>query len=468
MSTPGSSIMSIAGGGQPGASTQAPSSSTQPGASILTVAQADTTNPSPNGLTPPPQQPGFLSSVWNDALSTGKGVIQQASAPAAHLYNVAVSLAHGDYAGAADHFEKFAQGPEGDIADSVLQSSGQAAKRMVTSAKQGDVLGALQHGVGIVPGASQVDAAMTNYQSNPSRENLAHVITNALPFLIPGALKAVGSGVDTLAGKLPGVTAGTEEAAQAAEAKPGIVKQVFQGEKVAQAPAKAALRTGASASAADAGVEAGSQGGSIRSLLDDPIEALSKNERASYDAINKASGTDLKSLYDYAEELQDNIDDPTQIANRNSLKTELKTTQDSITKGEAQAVKNGVDPDTLNDAKDMTKQRYAMENINQKLFANTSVVKGNIAHGAPETINVNSAIDQVEKLDQPSKFAPRGTPSRLQQAFGEDGAQALKQSLYDAQKAGQSALSKQVWAKRLTALAGTTGVGYEVLKGIFQ
>ena len=246
-----------------------------------------------------------------------------------------------------------------------------------------------------------------------------------------------------------GVAKALPVAADAASGVKNLATDVAQGEKVAQVPAQTALRTGATASAVDAGVEAGAQGGSIRSLLDDPIESLATKERAAYNTINDASGTDLKSLYDHANDVQEALDDPTQIANRAANQTELKTTQDAITKGEVKARANGVDPDTLNDAKDMTRQRYAMENVNQKLFANNTVVKGNIAHGAPETINVNSAIDQVEKLDQPSRFAPRGTPSRLQQAFGEDGAANLKQSLYDAQKAGQTALSRQALAKTL-------------------
>lgn len=277
-----------------------------------------------------------------------------------------------------------------------------------------------------------------------------------------------GAGQALTALATEGVVKALPVAADAASGVKNLATDVIQGEKVAQAPAKAALRSGASASAVDAGVEAGAQGGSIRSLLDDPIESLATKERAAYDTINDASGTDLKSLYDHANDVQEALDDPTNITQRSALQKELQTTQSQIADGEAAAQKNGVDPDTLNEAKEMTKQRYAMENINQKLFNNEGVISGNIEHGSPETINVNSAIRQVENLDKPSKFAPRGTPSRLQQAFGEDGAANLKQSLYDAQKAGQTALNKQVWAKRIASAAGATGVGYEVLKGIFQ
>jgi hypothetical protein len=262
-----------------------------------------------------------------------------------------------------------------------------------------------------------------------------------------------------------GAEGSTADAATAAP-KPNILQRTFSQKAAAQPKAQAAFRSGAQASAVDAGVDAGAQGGSIRSLLDDPIESLSTKERAAYDAINDASGTDLKSLYDLRSKLQDGLDDPTQIANEDKLNARLEQTEAQIKTGEAQAQENGVDPDTLSQAKEMTKQRYAMENVNQKLFNNEGVISGNVEHGAPETINVDSAIRQVENLDKPSRFAPRGTPSRLEQAFGEEGAQNLKQGLYDAQKAGEKALTMQKWAKYaggVLAGAGAVGEGLNLL-----
>jgi hypothetical protein len=311
-----------------------------------------------------------------------------------------------------------------------------------------------------------IELASTIHTINQSKDPTGAYLEAAQKFASKGAAQALTAlGTE---GVVKGVGAAlpeavTEEAASVPK-KPNIIARTFNKTAASQPGAQAALRSGATASAADAGVEAGAQGGSIRSLLDDPIEALSKNERASYDTINKASGTDLKSLYDHANDVQDALDDPTNVANRNALQTELKTTQESISKGEAQATKNGVDPDTLNDAKNMTKQRYAMENINQKLFNNESVISGNTTHGAPESINVDSAIRQVENLDKPSKFAPRGTPSRLQQAFGSDGAQSLKQGLYDAQKAGNAAVTRATIAKWVAGAVPVLGGGYEVLK----
>jgi hypothetical protein len=236
------------------------------------------------------------------------------------------------------------------------------------------------------------------------------------------------------------------------------IKQLTQGEKVAQAPAQSVLRSTAQASAEDAGVPsstAPSQG--IRTLMDEPIDALAKTERATYDAVNKASGTDMKSLYDHAEEVQDALDDPTNIANRKSLTEDLQTTQDAIKDGETKATAAGVDPQAIKDAQAMTQKRYAIQNVKQKLFNNESVVQGNAAHGAPESINVESAIKQVENLNKPSRFAPEGTPTRLQQALGEKGAKDLLQGLYDAQKAGKTALSRQQTLVKFGKILGLGG-----------
>jgi hypothetical protein len=275
------------------------------------------------------------------------------------------------------------------------------------------------------------------------------------------------------------VALGTAGAAKAAPYVPDIVGDVVgktgdavtditQGVEKAQAPAQAALRTGAAASTADAGVAASDTTGSIRTLLDKPIADLATKEAATYADINEASGTDLKSLYDLRTKLQDGLEDPTQIANEDKLSARLDQTEAQIKSGESQATANGVDPKTLADAKAQTQQRYAMEDVAKKIFNNKSVVKGNVAASAPESINVDSAIGQVEDLDNPSRFAPRGTPSRLQQAFGEDGAAQLKQGLYDAQKAGQTAIGRQQLlaktGKVLTGVGVVGGAGYEAVK----
>jgi len=72
-------------------------------------------------------------------------------------------------------------------------SSKQAKDRAVEAVKNKDYAAAIQHAVGILPVASQVDAAMENYRKDPSRENLAHIVTSAIPAFIPAIAKGAGA-----------------------------------------------------------------------------------------------------------------------------------------------------------------------------------------------------------------------------------------------------------------------------------
>jgi hypothetical protein len=303
--------------------------------------------------------------------------------------------------------------------------------------------------------------AMDAYKKNPSHET-AKFLTEAA-----GTVALLGAGgVEVDIPDAPEVTeaASTEipEATEATSTQPGIISKLVKGEKVNQPQAQSALRQSAQASAQDAGVEATQDTSGIRTLMDQPIDSLAAKESAAYDTLNDAAETDLKSLYDHQSELQDALEDPNQIANKKALQSEFTQTQSQISDGEAKVTDKLGDnaPDMLSKAKAMTQQRYAMEDVTKKLFNNESVVKGNVAHDVPESINVDSAIRQVESLDKPSRFAPRGTPTRLQQAFGADGAKALKQGLYDAQKMGQSAVNARTMLKWGGGfLAGALGLG---------
>ena len=307
------------------------------------------------------------------------------------------------------------------------------------------------------------------FTTNPS-----HAIGKAIVDLIPVAL-----GVTSLAGAPEAANAEmataesvAPEAAEAAQTvKPaGIVQRVkqFVSPKAATQPeSQAAYRTGAQASAEDAGVpQVPASNLGIRELLRKPIADAAQVEKGLYKTLNDAAGTAMKSLYDRQEEIQDALDEPTQIANKSVLQQELKTTQTSIADGETKVhTRLGEKAtDLLTKAKAATQQRYAMEVGDQKLFNNESVVKGNIQHGESEEINVDSAIRNAENLDKPSKFAPRGTPTRLQQMFGEDGAKAFEQGLYDARKAGKAVMTRNTIVKTLVG----GGVGIEALKKILD
>lgn len=256
---------------------------------------------------------------------------------------------------------------------------------------------------------------------------------------------SAGRGISALREGLASLRSAEEapEAAETAAQAPSKLQQVLKGQKVEQAPAQSALRQAAGA---------GSDVQGIRTFLDKPLADLAQTERATYDAINKAAGTDLKSLYDHAEEVQDALDDPTNIKNQLDLQKDLAQTRAQIEDGENKALANGVSPDTLDKAISLTQKRYAGEEVARKLFNNESVVKGNTAFGADETVNVDSAIRNAEQLNKPSRFAPRGTPPRLQQWLGKDGADNLLQGLYDAKATGQSAV-------RLRKVLSWAGIG---------
>jgi len=313
--------------------------------------------------------------------------------------------------------------------------------------------------------AQAVKQAVEAFKKDPGATSvraLAHIATAAALAYAGGA--AIDAAPEIAGGEE--AAAGGEAAASTA-AKPGLVQQVVKGEKVAQAPAQSAMREGAAASAKDAGVEApATTSQPMRTVLDKPIKDLAVKERGTYDAINEAAGVDLKDLYDHASDVAEALDDPVNIVNRDKLQADLVRTNMRIGQAEDKAAEAGIPPDALQKAKAMTQQRYAMQTFKQKVFNNESVVSGNMEHGAPETINVDSAIKQVENLDKPSKYAPEGSPSRLVQALGDKGAKALKQGLYDAQKAGETALNRQKLAKWLGggAVAGA-GTLYELLKG---
>lgn len=293
--------------------------------------------------------------------------------------------------------------------------------------------------------------------NNPVTSAILPVDAEATPALasaIEGGANLVKSGVQTLRGARTATTA-----ADVAEETPGLIKQVVKGEKVAQPAAQATLKNAATAAAADTGVEAAEEAGGVRTFLDDTIAKAATKERGLYDTLNEAAGTDMKDLYDRKEELLDTLDDPTQVHNRKALSDELSTTQKAIKVHEDQARLNGVDPSSIDDATAATQQRYALQEVKKGLFNNENVVQGDIAHGAPESINVDAAIKSAQRLNKPSRFAPEGTPTRLMQAFGEDGANNLLRGLYQAQKAGQSAVKAQKIALWVGGAVGLGGGG---------
>jgi hypothetical protein len=102
----------------------------------------------------------------------------------------------------------------------------------------------------------------------------------------------------------------------------------------------------------------------------------------------------------------------------------------------------------------------ALRDLQKKVLQNPSIVSGNAASGTPETINLDSAIKTLQKMQDDTKY---GAP-RLEQAIGsKTGAKQFLDDLYASQRRGERAISTQQFAKKLETIAkwggGIAGVG---------
>ncbi len=211
------------------------------------------------------QQPsGFASTVGSDLYNFGKGVVQlpgkavayaaagqprdnvdQQLADAQEAHKTAVyqqfrnDFHAGNYgkafSGLVNLFDPHYDDPNDPVAQAMVSqwdSSAQAKNAMLDAAKQGDTLGVMQHAAGVLPVASQVDAAMSNYQKDPSRENLAHVVSSAIPAFVPALIKGTGYAADSLKGQLSPQSldiAGQPVPVRAAVADPGLINKSLEG-----------------------------------------------------------------------------------------------------------------------------------------------------------------------------------------------------------------------------------------------
>lgn len=423
--------------------------------------------------TPAPAAPS-QQEQWNPAMLPGVGAVNLPPAVATGVKEAGEDI-WDTLKGVAAHPVQTAEGvvagsPAGMFHQSVNESLGayhayekarQAGKGIVDSLQAASDQMQAQDAT-----AQMLQKRADEFKKQPGAATV-HALANAavLAATMYGGGEVAGGLAD--AGEAEASEVAANVAKNAAPKAPGPIQQILKGEKVAQPQAQSALRSGAEAATKKAGVQAG-ESPSIRTMLDEPIEKASAKETSLYQAVNKAAETDMKTLYDWRERLHDALDDPAQISQRKDLQQELAETNTKINWGENNVkTKLGKDAGQLIDqAKAATQQRYAMEEGAKKLFNNESVIKGNAAHGAEEKIDVDAAIKNAENLDKSSKFAPRGSPTRLRQMFGEEGALKFKQSLYDAKKLGAKALTKQQWATRLAAIGGTSAA-IDLIKSLF-
>jgi hypothetical protein len=249
---------------------------------------------------------------------------------------------------------------------------------------------------------------------------------------------------------------------------PQIVKDVTQGAEVAQVPAQEAVRTAAKTGAADVGLSTVPPAG-LRTLAEEPINAVNTMKKNVYGQVDKAAGTDLKTLYDRLDKVNDQIDltapgSPEEARLEAARTGQMQTIEDA--KNVARA--KGVNVDKLLDQGDALHTReMALRDFQKGFLKNTGIIEGNAAAGTPETVNVDSGIKALQKLQDNTKF---GAP-RLEQALGKAGAQQLLKDMYAAQRLGvkavnlQTLLGKTLRGLEIAGLVGGAGLGvYELAK----
>jgi hypothetical protein len=261
----------------------------------------------------------------------------------------------------------------------------------------------------------------------------------------------------------------------ASSAKTGIgdtVDALLHGEAAAQPDATIALKGAAKNSVAGTD-EAGAMrdlienNASTRTVLEQPIKIAFDDANALYEKIDDAAGTDFKALNEKLSNTEYQIrqltDTEEDVQKEAALEKSRQGLIDKISAAKEQAIKNGVDPDALDLADKKFTQAQALKDLEAKVFKNSSVVSGNEDFGSPESIDIDSATKQIQKLHDNTKFGS----SRLEQALGKGGAEQLLEDMYKAQRYGKSALDKQLFVKRALNIAWKTALPAIGLKELF-
>jgi hypothetical protein len=247
--------------------------------------------------------------------------------------------------------------------------------------------------------------------------------------LNPATTEVSGAAETRAAAEAAGISTEPAEA-------PSVVRQIAKGKQAAEPQAQSAMRQAAATTEP-----------SLRESLAKPIEQAANKADELYKEIDDASGTDFKALAKDLRETNMKIrqltDTPSDQAIEAKLEEHRTGIMDKMESAKQDALAKGVDPKVLKQADAEFKRMSALTDVERKVFKNPSIVQGNVAHGTPETVNIDSAVKAFQKL-QDAK--PYGGP-RLEQAFGRDGANRLLNKLYEAQRQGVHAVKVQTIAK---------------------
>jgi hypothetical protein len=211
----------------------------------------------------------------------------------------------------------------------------------------------------------------------------------------------------------------------------------------------------------------------IRTTLEDPIKTIEAKGQGIYRQLDEVSGGKFQKYSDAIDKINKRLDtliggvdgeagiDDDMIERLEQQKSEIETSQNQMFENLKET--KGVDQSAVDTANAHWKQARALEDLERKVFKNPNIVKGNLKYGTTETVNIDPAIKALQKMQDDARFGD----SRLEQALGEKGADALLKDLYKAQREGVHALNAQKWAKMVIKYgllgAGATGLAHEML-----
>ncbi len=276
---------------------------------------------------------------------------------------------------------------------------------------------------------------------------------------------AVDEAVNAAKSKLGGA-AEEEAAATPAAKKPSLVQQIRKGGDVVQPEAEQALRTSVKAGGKEAGLST-VQPQSLRTIVEEPIHSLDASAKSLYRQIDSVSGTDFKALNEKLDNTEYQIRQLTEteedVQKEAALEKSRTAIMEKIEAAKEQAKAAGVDPAILDRADAQFRRARALSDVEAKVFKNPNIVKGNQVMGTAETVDVDSAVKALQKLQDSTKYGG----SRLEQALGKQGANQLLKDLYEAQRVGTKALSRQQFAKWAARIVGL-GTAEEVVRHAWQ
>jgi uncharacterized protein (UPF0335 family) len=191
---------------------------------------------------------------------------------------------------------------------------------------------------------------------------------------------------------------------------------------------------------------------SMRTALQNVSEDIEGRGKQIYRALDKATDNKFTTYTDRLTKINDRLADliPDTTESDNSAIERLEQQKSEIETSQAQMfedLKNsGIDPQLVDDAKAYWRQSMALRDVDQALKTST---KGNVGYGAKELVDSSKLVTRLEKLN----VSRNGQASRLVQALGKDGADALMKDAYEAVNTKQN-LKYVKWGTGIAAGLG--------------